>query len=230
MSLIYPVIHHINERTTLSEVELACVNGADGVFLISHRGEDAQVLEVAKLAKHALPGFKIGINLLTESPVFSCHAAAANGLDMVWADDVGVTSRGYNDMARSLSRFANTVTSVQLFGSVAFKYQDAEPKPKIAAQLALGLGFIPTTSGNATGSPPSVSKITSMSHATHGVLAVASGITPHNVGLFAPYLSHILVSTGISRDEHHINPVLLKALINHARLNDCHNAHLRREA
>jgi len=72
-------------------------------------------------------------------------------------------------------------------------------------------GFIPTTSGSATGKAPQLAKIISMSQ--HGVLAVASGMTPDNVSDYAPYLSHILVSTGISLDEYRIDPDKLKRLI-----------------
>ena len=46
-----------------------------------------------------------------------------------------------------------------------------------------------------------------------GALAITSGMTPENVATYAPALTHILVATGVSRTEHHIDPAKLTALI-----------------
>ena len=83
---------------------------------------------------------------------------------------------------------------------------------------ALAAGFIPTTSGSGTGSAPDLEKIVAMSRATGGVLAIASGMTPWNVAQYAPYLSHILVATGIALDEHRIDADKLCLLIANARV------------
>lgn len=213
---IYPVIHYLNRDLALEQVAVARNCGADGVFLISHHGDDGELVAVAARAKQQHPDFRIGINLLSKDALYAGNRAESSGLDMVWADDMGVDSTGGNAMAESLSRFARTLPSIQLFASVAFKYRPHEPNPPLAAKEAQRLGFIPTTSGTATGSAPEVRKIADMSAATDGQLAIASGMTPENVGDYARYLSHILVATGVGLDEYRIDPQRLMLLISHA--------------
>jgi predicted TIM-barrel enzyme len=91
---------------------------------------------------------------------------------------------------------------------VAFKYQAPEPQPAAAARYAHLGGFIPVTSGPATGKAPDVAKLKAMSeHVPH--LGLASGISPNNAEDFVPYIPHYLVATGISSDFYHFD---LKAL------------------
>jgi predicted TIM-barrel enzyme len=210
---IYPVIHFLNRELALQQVALARECGATGVFLISHQGDDYLLVDVAREAKIANPTFQIGINLLSKRPLETAALAQLHGLDMVWADDMGVDSHGVTDDGKYLAHFAQTNPTIKLFASVAFKYRPNEPYPCIAATNAQTAGFIPTTSGSGTGSAPEVDKIRAMYAATKGELAVASGMTPENVGDYASYLSHILVATGVSLDEHRIDESKLKALI-----------------
>ena len=56
-----------------------------------------------------------------------------------------------------------------------------------------------------------------MYKATSGLLAVASGMTPDNISEFKPYLSHVLVSTGISKDEYHFDEEKINAFIQLAK-------------
>lgn len=213
MPFIYPVIHLLDSFQAIEQVRVARNQGADGVFLIAHDGHDNEVISAAELAKLLNPSLRIGINLLSRTPMAACRAAEKSCLDMVWADDMGVDSRGGNAMAEELAQFARAHPAIELFASVAFKYRAAEPNPALAAQVAKSFGFVPTTSGAATGSAPDVQKIVSMSAATQGRLAIASGMTPENVASYAPHLSHILVATGIGLDEHHIDPQRLARLI-----------------
>ena len=68
-----------------------------------------------------------------------------------------------------------------------------------------------------TGHAPDPQKIFAMGEG--GALAIASGMTPENVATYAPALTHILVATGVSRTEHHIDPAKLSALIGQLRQN-----------
>lgn len=217
---VLPVIHYLNSNLAIEQVAVARDCGADGVFLISHQGDDEDLVAVAARAKQMHPGLKIGINLLSQDAVRACEWAEGLELDMVWADDMGVDSKGGNTMAVELSAFAKENPHIHLFASVAFKYRPPEPNPALAAIHALNLGFIPTTSGGATGFAPDVRKISNMSAATGGCLAVASGMTPENVSNYVPFLSHILVSTGIGLDEYRIDPQKLKALIESCKKNE----------
>lgn len=208
---VYPVIHHLDRETTMSEICVARDAGAQGVFLISHHGDDVELLRVAGEAKINHPDLRIGINTLSKSAVVAAGWALDSKLDMIWADDMGVDSTGLNERGRAMSEFAKRHPEIQCFASVAFKYQPHEADPVRAAINASKAGFIATTSGAATGKAPELEKIRSMGRAAP--LAVASGMTPENVADYAPYLAHILVSTGISKSEHHIDPAKLRALI-----------------
>ncbi|MHB8410254.1 MAG: BtpA/SgcQ family protein [Acidiferrobacterales bacterium] len=213
---IYPVIHYLDRATALDEVSVARNCGAAGVFLISHRGQDAELIGVAHEAKQTHPDFAIGINLLSRTPIEAARHALADGLDLVWADRMGVDSEGLAPEGLVLSRFVQDHPRIKFFAGVAFKYQVPESDPEQAARNALAAGFIPTTSGPATGEAPEVAKIRLMSESVNGQLAVASGMTPENVARYAPYLAVILVATGVSRDDHHIDPARLRLLIERA--------------
>lgn len=213
---ILPVIHHLSREISLKEAKKAQDCGADGVFLISHLGDDVELLSIAAAIKLTQPGFPVGINLLSTGALNAAHWALDMEFPMLWVDSAGVSSGGLNELGRSLA--ALTGRGMEIFGSVAFKYQAAEAQPDVAASNAHKAGFVATTSGRGTGHAPSLDKIQQMSAATGGMLAVASGITPGNVMVYAPYLSYILVATGIALDEHRMDTGLLKELIANATL------------
>lgn len=202
MTQVLPVIHHIDNETALQEAKLAYESGADGIFLISHNGTNSLLPELGKKIKAQYPKFKVGLNLLGEPIMHAAHITKENNLDMVWGDSCGVSSLGLTNEGQQLSDWAKENPEVEVFAAVAFKYQRVEHDPKLAAQNAKNAGFIPTTSGSGTGHAPSVDKIKNMSD---DLLAVASGMDCDNVKEFAPYLSHILVATGVSIDDHHFD-------------------------
>lgn len=204
MSKVYPVIHYKDDDTTISEAVKASRAGADGVFLISHIGHNERLIPLAVKIKEKLK-LEVGLNFLGESALYTAKIVRENNLDMIWADYCGVSSEGLEYEGHDLADWACLNEQIKVFASVAFKYQGFEPSPSLAASEALKAGFIPTTSGSGTGSAPSIDKIRDMSIAVQGTLAVASGMTCENVNEFKPYLSHILVATGISDDEYHFN-------------------------
>lgn len=213
----FPVIHFLDAALALSEVAVAKDAGADGVFLISHHGDDDLLVQVACQAQAAHPGFAVGINLLSRSAEEGALEALRHGLPMVWADSMGVSSKGLTAEGERLAGLCKAHPSLQFFASVAFKYQAHESDPAEAARQALHAGFVPATSGAGTGKAPDVAKIAQMSVAASGTLAVASGMTPENIDQFAPYLSHCLVATGISQDEYRIDFEKLVRFIGAAR-------------
>lgn len=209
---IYPVIHYKDDETTINEAKIAHNAGADGIFLISHLGSNERLIPLAVEIKKLL-GFKVGLNFLGDDAIYTAKIVKDNDLDMVWSDYCGVSSLGLSFEGFELQAWARANKHIDVFASVAFKYQADEPNPPLAAQLADSAGFIPTTSGSGTGHAPTVEKIESMSKATGGLLAVASGMTPDNIVTFKPYLSHVLVSTGISKDEYHFDEEKIKTFI-----------------
>lgn len=219
---VLPVIHHLNADTTRDQAVLARNCGADGVFLISHYHFDQELLDLVPALREDCGQFWLGVNLLGErAPAEAYRRAAAAGFDGVWLDYCGVDSLGANVQALHLARLRRRTQlghkRLDVFASVAFKYQAPEPSPAMAALNALTLGFVPTTSGPATGKAPVLSKVQAMWDEADRTLAVASGLTPDNIASFAPYLSHALVATGVSRDEHHFDPELLRVFVARSR-------------
>lgn len=216
MKHVLPVIHHLDDATTLAEADLAFACGATGVFLISHGGEDLDLLPLAKVIK-ARSGKYVGVNLLGHTAVQALEFATIYGLDAMWTDHPGVTSAGTTPAGEQLAMLSES-SPLDVFASVAFKYQPIDPNPGLAAIEALRLGWIPTTSGSGTGHAPEVEKIKLMHEAiapaaSLGSLAIASGMTPENVQHFLPYISHFLVATGISIDAYHLDREKTKKFI-----------------
>lgn len=226
MTRIYPVIHYRDQSQALMQAQLAHEAGADGVMLISHyHAVPNEALFAAAGAIRAwFPRLSIGINLLSirmpDAAYREVLRLGAAAVDSLWVDYADFTSSWCGSSALDLSGLVHSTNPGRprdVFAGVAFKHQQHEPNPLQAAQRARTLGFIPTTSGPATGVPPDVEKVRSMSAAAGGVLAVASGLTPHNVAAFAPYLSHILVATGVSRDEYNFDYELLRTFVGAVR-------------
>lgn len=208
MIKVFPVIHHLDENLTIEEAKIAYECGADGVFLISHENKDIDLPFIGQTIKsydwknEKDEDFFVGLNLLSTPVCEAFNVVKDSFLDAVWVDNPGVTSDKITTTGSQLIELSQQYPHVQVFASVAFKYQAVESDPKEAAIRARQFGWIPTTSGIGTGSAPEVSKLETMFDNT---LAIASGMTPENVQQFMPYLSHILVATGVSQDEYRID-------------------------
>jgi hypothetical protein len=224
--LILPAIHHLDEETSLSEVLIARSLGCAGALLIEMNGRDEQLDAPAVRAKKAWPDGIIGTNRLRSAPADAVLRDAELGLDATWTDDCGIHSRfGSPNVEKRLAEAFYAVRERKpkqlLFASVAFKTQAAEPRPGDVAARAAANGWIATTSGAATGSPPDVEKLRSMRQAmandprtaNEGRLAVASGIDPYNVASLGKEVDFIIVATGIGRDFHHIDVDKLRRLV-----------------
>lgn len=219
---VWPVIHLKEGAVDLALDNAAIAHrcGCAGVFVIDMEGDNQQVVPTAKRIRQAHPTLKVGVNLLGVNPLMVLSQSLAAGLDATWTDSPGVTSRNVSSMAQAIADLLKDHPDHQFFGSVAFKYQPAESDPSAAAHAAARLGMVPTTSGAATGAAPAESKLAAMREALGGrPLAVASGITPENVEVLGPYLTHILVATGVSDTFHELSAPKLQALMH--RLPNC---------
>ncbi len=213
---IYPVIHFANEALALLNAERAFDTGCAGVFLIHMEGQDSLLEPVALKIKAQWPGKAVGINYLGMSALEGLQRNLAAGLDMTWTDDAGLHTAENLERAETLGALLRKYPEHEFFGAAAFKYQTPEPDPASAAQRGNALGMIATTSGAATGQAADLEKIRLMSKAVGGKLAVASGITPENVASYRPYVSHILVATGVSSDFYELDAEKLFLLVGRA--------------
>jgi hypothetical protein len=211
---ILPVIHHENDKLTLAEAKLAFACGADGVFLISHDGRDAKLVPLAKKLAEKHGAERIGLNFLSSSFGPAYELAMLLKIGMIWVDNANLDSSHVSSIAKAISENNKSRPGAPIiYAGVSFKYQAHEPDPAGAAAAAARLGFIPTTSGSATGHAPDVEKIAAMRQAAGDRLAIASGITPENISQFLPMATDILVATGVSDPDGRFNESRLRELI-----------------
>lgn len=195
MKKFYPVIHVYKDEDAIEDLLVARNSGADGVFLISHVGRNAELLRLAKSIKSGdYKDFLIGVNLLGENAVDAIRLASVNGLDAVWTDYFDFDISVYYALKEAKSR------PFQHFGGFDFKYQS--PIAHYRAKTAIEYVDVLTTSGPATGHPPTLDKLNSIrQHINDFPLAVASGVNEENVKILRETADIFLVSTSICRNE-----------------------------
>lgn len=216
MIQIWPVIHTRDAEQTLRCAGIAAAARCPGVFLISMHGDDDSLDRLAPrvIAEH--PTLKVGVNYLTHSAPQALFRSQRNGYDATWTDRQEFTRGEMSPDARSVKAMLRR--GHLFFVAVAFKGQAPDPFPADSAKLAAFCGMIPTTSGVGTGIAPEVEKIERIRRGLKPAdpLAVASGITPDNISLFAPHLSHVLVATGISSSFHEFDAAKISSLMRNA--------------
>lgn len=200
--VLLPVVHCIDAVQVRYQTDLALENGADGVFLINQGGMSARdvVLQAQSLRARTF----VGVNLLGTQARYVARWAALSGIRAIWSDRADLTPKARDEEG----------WSGLFFGGVAFKYQPTVADVDVAAREAVRGGVdVITTSGAATGSPPTVEKIATMRAALGDhALAIASGITPENVAPFLPHVDAFLVATGIEQRFGHFDAARLRAL------------------
>ncbi len=215
--IITPVVHILNKAQALAEASLIFSSGCDGLWLINHHGDDHLTLSLAKTLKEAHPNRLIGVNLLSMDAETALKSCLALNIKNLWLDRAGIHSTYKDDeLIRKLSQ-AHLDEGINIFAGTAFKYQRPDNNPAAAAQIASSNNLIATTSGVGTGHAADLDKIKTMSVAVNGELAVASGLTVENIATYAPYVKYALVATGVSRDEHHLEPEKLNAFVEQVR-------------
>lgn len=216
---VYPVIHYKTNFQTFEQAHIAVDSGADGLFIISHEGDNLSVLNIALQIRLYYPDLDIGVNFLGWEPLESlrCVNEFSNSINMIWFDDVGISEGLSNEITLLIATAKKLIPSLKVFASVAFKYQKIDNNPSASALLAESLDLIPVTSGNSTGTAPELDKIKTMSKELTKGLGIASGMSCDNIEQFAPYLEHILVSTGVSKDFHKFDYQLLRTFIGKVR-------------
>lgn len=212
-----PVIHVQNHAQALRNIAIAFDNGAHGVFLINHDISAERLLAIYHSMRTLFPNQWIGLNCLDLGPERMLTIVPPD-VSGIWVDSVNIHLRD-PDPVRSARRYheirkePNHRWKGLFFGGVAFKGQPDSGDAAEEARLAAPFVDVVTTSGPATGSAPSVTKIRTMREATppQKPLAIASGMTPKNVGKFYAFANYFLVASGISHSHTELNPTLVRA-------------------
>ena len=217
--VILPVIHVVDRAQAERNAHIAHDAGADGVFLINHDIASSVLLEVYAVLTAVFPHWWLGVNCL-DLDAAATFAAVPPSMAGVWVDNAEI------DETRAAQPAAERVQQAQqqhgwnglYFGGVAFKYQREVADLGVAAQTAVAYMDVVTTSGPGTGHAASVAKIRTMKQAIGShPLAIASGITPENVGDYLPYADCFLVATGISHRFDQFDPARVQALVQRIR-------------
>jgi hypothetical protein len=225
--VVLPVIHASTLDQVLRNVEVAVKAGADGVFLVNHGGPYLEIMNFRSDIRDRFdPGLWVGLNCLELQPTWVTTYPEADGM---WSDNAYVDERrDEQPQAQRVLDIIRQPLDIPLadphvegwrgiyFGGVAFKYQ-RKVRPDtygVAARKASAYMDVVTTSGAGTGEAADLEKVRAMREALGTFpLAVASGITPGNVGEFLPYVDCFLVATGISSDFENLDPELTRRLV-----------------
>lgn len=214
---IIPVIHHVDSKLTLEQAKIVSDSKAFGIFLISMTGDNEHLPMLAKVIKSRYPHLKLGTNLLGNTALETVKINLDFELDMSWSDEPILHGDNISPDAIEISEIIKNSHHL-FFNSVAFKYQKIDPKPEVSTINSYNLGFIPTTSGEATGKAANLDKISKMAEALQvKKMGLASGLTPNNIKDYFPYIEYGLVSTGISKNFHEIEPKLLALMIDNSK-------------
>ncbi len=209
---LYPVVHVRDLKQAETNTHIALEHGADGVFLINHDISSEMLLHIAAQIRRRWSDRFIGINLLDQSALHAWRYAAyqQRHLNAVWVDDSGIDDRVWSFAEHLQERMQKSPWNGYYFASVAFKGMKSVSDVGVTAAMAAKMAHIVVTSGEATGSAPSVEKIRTMKAAIpNHPLAIASGITCKNIHLFLPIADIIMAATGISYDFFNLHPGLV---------------------
>lgn len=235
---LWPVIHFKNWDLAVENVGICCKCGVENVMLIDHLVEQpwpkhCSMTGVVTRLMDMFVGVKFGLNNLHLSPLQSLAVNIRAGVRVTWADQ----PIAYSDPERKAEPGVEDLDWIlpannhTLFAGVAFKHQERDPDPGEQAFQTAQRGAIPCTSGPATGQPADPDAVRAMrTHIRRRMaaesqefpgtpepwstpLAIASGIDAGNVLEFAPYLSDILIATGISKDFHRLDEAKLLAVV-----------------
>lgn len=213
--VILPVIHAESETQAIRNARVAQEAGCDGVFLINHAISSEQLFGIFSSVHAELPDLWIGLNCLDLRPVEVVRAVPPEAAG-IWVDNAGIDERTERqaEAEKVLSVRRQFAWRGLYFGGVAFKYQRQVEQLAKAAQTAKRYMDVVTTSGPGTGQAAHREKIATMKAAIGGFpLAIASGITPENVGDYLDVADCFLVATGVSDTFTELNAARVHQLV-----------------
>jgi hypothetical protein len=205
---IWPVIHLSNQPAiTIENARIAQRCGCPGVFLISMMGKDSEIDPAAAIIRNAVPDLKIGINMLTQTPLEAVSHSIAKGYDATWSD------YAWQEDAQDIWGMTFGIKH-KFFAAVAMKGETHdEPNPEGSARRAAKYNFVTMTSGSSTGVTAPIEKIKRLRNALGRDYPLAmSGVHPPTADKLVPLTNYWLVATAISDDFYRFNETKLQYL------------------
>ena len=162
------VVHAENPGQTLRNVRIAHLAGADGVFLVNHKIDFAELVRCYTAVRQEYAAYWIGVNFLDLENCDAIRKAGDIRASGIWLDSTNIQEDADSPgaEAHNIQEWQKEYASqAVLFGSVAFKYQMPVRNPARVAGLATWYFDVVTTSGEGTGIAPDVRKIRAMKRA-----------------------------------------------------------------
>lgn len=223
--LFLVALHAYKRDQILEQAErILTPDGAHGLILVNNGGHvpshDAypNLFSIAVELKEKYPDYKIGTNSL-DLKNYDAMTYIPGTLDILWTD-VGGMLEG-KDGAYLDPNVAHWLPQIRpkYFGGELFKYRKQPEDPEAVAKEA-AKHFTLITSGNETGSEPSVEKIREIRKwiGPDADLGIASGISAENIRGFMPYANIFIVATSLNMnngkgdDFYHYDPDKIKTL------------------
>lgn len=206
-SLLVVIHATVDLAHVLRNISIALDNGAHGVFLINHGFSALELRRIYLSARTQFPQAWIGLNFLDldRSAGLQSLPFSVSGF---WTDNAGVFDTNIRDAVTFWDQWKHRELDALYFGGVAFKYQNHVQDISGTAVLAAPFMDVVVTSGDQTGTPPSVEKIKMMREALHDhPFAIASGISVRNINDFLPYADCFLVATSVSTSFTELDPL-----------------------
>lgn len=220
--VVLPVIHVLETRRTLANIDVLVGEGAPGCFLINHDFDVETFLPIVREVRAARPDLWLGLNFLAVTgleafPRLAGLAAEGCPIEAYWADDARIDERVEAQAEAEAIAAARDGWDGMYFGGTAFKKQRPVPPEGYAraAELACDWMDVVCTSGQATGVEAEDTKIATFRKAIGDTpLALASGITPENAHRYAT-VDAFMVATGINYNGnfYDIDPARLRRLL-----------------
>lgn len=220
--LLYVAIHARDIKQAQEETaKVINEGGADGVFLVNNGGRVTPgiLLYITEMVKTKFPDHFIGANLLGLGTVQALVSVFMQGnkFDGLWVDDGGIREVDGSVYIDDEVEDPLVNCKVKYFGSIAMKYQPPVQNLSKVAMAAAKHFDVVVTSGERTGSPPTIGKINVIRTAIgpEPLLAVASGIDIGNVDKFLPSVDIFIVGASLwedPEDEFVYHPVKVKKL------------------
>ena len=202
MKRILPVIHLIDEKTLLKNIETCLESNIKNVFIINHITNYKDLLHKATLVKNTYPEMWIGINCLDLRPEYILNQDIQ--FDGLWIDQT-----------LTLKDIENKKFNGEIFSGLNFKYQKQFYGDELnqAIDLIKITSTIACTSGSGTGKEAPLEKIKNIKALLGDFpLALASGVSINNIESYLPYVDNFLVASSITDKNEVISKVLLQEL------------------
>jgi len=228
---VFPVIHVVDEKQVMINIEVTTREGAQGVFLINHDFDVETFLPIIEAVRAQYPSLWLGVNFLAVTgkvafPILARLQQKGCNVDAYWADDARIDE----NVVGAEQKEAIEIETIRrqcgwqgmYFGGTAFKKQRVVEPEMYAAAASEAMSYmdVVTTSGIATGEETDLDKVDVFRKAINtSPLAIASGLTPENIHRYAADIDAALVATGINYpgDFYYIDPVRLRRFLKKCR-------------